>query len=253
MHKNFKKLIMAFVVFGAIFGMVAPVSANGVLYVGTADTNSAVTYDSVQEAVNNASANDTIHVAPGTYNESVEVTTDNLTIQNYNSSAGNVTIDATNQKYGEAFYGGESQNLSIGSNVLVDENVVYVNTSESENYDTVQEAVNNTVDNSTLRINPGTYNESLNVTSNHVRFANYNFSEGNVVLDATETNHSSVFRGEYKDNVSVGHKVTVKGNVWAIGGGGLGDIAGSTYFGVPMWAYLVVLVIGGYIYMEQDN
>ena len=66
MHKNIKRIIMAFVVFGAVFGMTVPVSANGALYVGTTDTNSAVTYDSVQEAVDNASANDTIHVAPGT-------------------------------------------------------------------------------------------------------------------------------------------------------------------------------------------
>lgn len=237
---------------GAFGGMV---SAGGTLYVGTTGTNDAVTYSSIQDAVNNASSGDTIEVASGTYNTTVDVTTNNVTINVYNSSNGDVVINASGEEYGEAFYGEYDHNLTLGTNVQVTEDVVYVGTSNTDGnytYTTIQNAINDTGSNTTISIAPGEYNESLNITSKNVGFINYNVSaDTDVVINATNTTSGDAFRGEYNSSVRVGQYITVKEETYA-GGGSLGDLATNEFAGIPYWAIALVAFVVGFLYYENE-
>ncbi|AAQ13799.1 hypothetical protein [His2 virus] len=242
-----------------ISSMAMPAAAAGTLYVGTSETNDAVTYSTVDDAVANASDGDTIELAPGTYNASIEVNTANLTIQRDSSvSSGTVTIDASGEKYGDAFYGSNDSSLSLGTNVAVTENVVTVdsaNTGNADTYGTISDAMDNTTANSTISIAPGTYNTSINVTSDNVGFVNNAPASGNVTIDATNTTEGSAFVGNYSDNVRVGGDITVEESVLGIGGGqfgeSVGNALGANVFGIPFWAIGVVALLVGYIYQTE--
>jgi hypothetical protein len=78
-------------------------------------------YTSIQNAVDNSSKGDYVHIYPATYNTSVNLTTGNLTFENANVSEGNVTIDATNTSSGIAFRNPSDYNYTVGENVTVKE------------------------------------------------------------------------------------------------------------------------------------
>lgn len=250
-----RSLIAVMVIFTVLGSVVTPVSAAGTLYVGTSGTNDAVTYDSVENAIENASAGDTIEVASGTYNVSAEVSTDNVTIQRYSSeSSGTVTLDATNEKYGDAFYGEHSQNVSFGTNVTVNENVITVNESNSgttDVYADIQTAVDNASANTTISIVPGDYNTSVNVTSENLGFVNDAPNDGDVTIDATNTSDGEAFTGNYSESIRIGQHLTVEESVFGVGGGAVGNAISYSVFGIPAWAIAVVALLLGYVYYEE--
>lgn len=255
---NYKKpAIAALVVLAALGSIALPVSAAGTHYVGVSGENEAVTYDSIQNAVENASAGDTIEVGSGTYEESIEATTDNITIQRYSSeTSGTVTIDASNQTYGDAFYGEHRHNYTFGSNVALTENTVTVdpnNTANADTYSSVQKAVDNSTANTTVEIVPGEYKESVNVTVDYLAFTNNAPSNGDVAINATNTTNGQAFYGNYSDNVRVGRYVTVNENVIGVGGGTIGQAVSFSLFGIPVWALAIVVGLLGYVYYEESN
>lgn len=253
---NIKKTaITAFVVMALIGSVVQPVAASGTLYVGTTSTNDAVTYSTIDNAVENASSGDTIEVASGTYNTSVEVTADNLNIiRSSSETSGTVTIDATNSKYGDAFYGDKAHNVTTGTNVALTENTVTVdanNTGTAGTYGTIQNAVDNATANSTVSIVPGEYQESVNVTTQSVAFVNNNPDNGNVTVNATQTDKGDAFYGEYDKQIRIGQNLIVEESVYGVGGGAIGSAVAFTLFGIPAWAILVVALLAGYVLYEE--
>lgn len=90
----------------------------------TGDTT-AQTFTTIQDAVNHTNASGTVQIVSGNYtlNDSVNVTSNNLTVSVYNSSNGNVTINGTNTSTGEVFTGEYAENVSIGQNVALEESV----------------------------------------------------------------------------------------------------------------------------------
>ncbi|QSJ05046.1 virion protein [Haloarcula virus Hardyhisp2] len=255
--KTFVGVMLALTV---ISSMAMPAAAAGTLYVGTSGTNEAVTYSTVENAVANATDGDTIEVAPGTYSESIEVNTANLTIQRDSSvSSGTVTINASGEKYGDAFYGESDSSLTLGTNVAVTENIVTVdsaNTANADTYGTISDAMDNTTANSTISIAPGTYNESINVTSENVGFVNNAPNSGSVTIDATNTTEGMAFFGEHSDDVRVSGSVTIEESVLGIGGGqfeeSVGNALTTNIFGIPFWAIAVVVLLAGYIYTAEE-
>lgn len=242
-----------------VFGSMAmPVSAAGTHYVGISGQNDAVSYDNLQDAVNNASSGDTIEVATGEYSTSVNVTTNNISIVRDSSvSSGTVTVNATQEMYGVAFYGEHDENLTLGTNVETVENTVTVDSANAEGttgtYSNVSNAMSNVDSNYTISIVPGTYNESVNVTSKNVGIENSDPASGSVTIDATNTSEGQVFYGPNSDSVRIGEDITVKENVIGIGGGAIGNAATFQVLGIPMWAIVVVALILGYVYVEESG
>jgi pectin methylesterase-like acyl-CoA thioesterase len=222
-------------------------------YVGTSNTNDAVTYDTIQKAVDNASEGSTIVVEPGTYNTSVMVETANLTFESNNSST--VTINAVNEPYGEAFYGLESNNVSLGSNVDKSENAAYVNASSysgnGTTYANLTEAFDNVSNNTVLYLGNGTYEGSWNVSNENISIRNYEPS-GDVTINSTNTTEGSAFTGEFAENVRIGPDVTIIGDVYAGGGGLSGSGFSMEFYGIPVWAIAVVLSLFGYAVIEME-
>lgn len=255
---RFKKSIIAALLVMAMLGsVVTPASAAGTLYVGTTGENEAVTYDSIDAAIQNASAGDTIEVSSGTYEESIDVTTNNVSIELYSGeTSGTVEINATDEIYGDALYGEHSHNVTLGSSVETVENTVTVDpedTSSTGVYGSVQNAVNNSVANTTIEIAPGEYSESVNVTAENLGFVNNAPSTGDVTINATDTTTGQAFTGEYSDNTRIGAYVTVEESVIGIGGGAIGDAVSYDVFGIPAWAIAIVAVLLAYVYYEETN
>lgn len=249
---NVVKLGMFLIV---IMTVMQPVSA-GTLYAGNMTSeNDAVTYENLQNAIDNASSGDTIEVSAMNYNESYDVTTDNLTIERYSGDTGTATVNATQEKYGDAFYGQYAHNLSTGTNVAVQENVFVVNQSQNE---TIADRIDNASDNAnissnfTLALTPGEYNHSVNVSYEYVAFVNHNPNDGNVTINAKPTNYSKAFRGEFAEDVRVGYHVQVKESVFGIGGG-FGDSLTMKFMGIPLWAIAIVALLLGYVWYEESN
>lgn len=253
--KTFGKFtIVLLTIVSMAFSGVSVAQADSTYYVGTENTNSAVTYDTIQKAVNAASANATIKVANGTYNTSVEVDTKNITLAPYDASK-TVVIDATNESYGDAIFGVEENTVNLHENVTLTENAVYVNTANAPNgattYNNVSTAFEGISNNTVMYVVPGEYtNESYNVTVENVAISNYNATQ-NLTFDATNTSEGSVFYGEYADTVRVDSDVTILGEVFASGGSfNLDSGIQTKFFGIPIWAIVVVVGIGGYIYQS---
>jgi len=249
---NYKKSLIALLAIMAVMGtVVQPVAAAGTLYVGTSSTNDAVTYDTLQAAVDNASNGDTIEVATGTYDTSIDVTTKNLTIVRDSSvTSGTVTINATNAKYGSATYGEYGSSLTLGTNVATNENIVTVdsaNTANTGTYGTIQNAVDNSTANTTVEIVSGTYNTSINVTTEYLAFENADSSQGNVTIDASNTTQGNAFYGEDSDTVRVGQNLIVESSVYGFGSGAIGSTLTMSVLGIPLWALIIVALLVGFV------
>lgn len=231
----------------------AMAQSGGTYYVNTTGTNDAVTYGTIQKAVDNAEANSTIVIAGGTYNNSVNVETANLTFNAYQT--GSVTINTTNEPYGEAFYGIESNGITLGSNVTASENAAYVNVSSysgsGTTYANLTEAFGSVSNDTTLYLGNGTYEGSWNVTSKNISVRNYDTS-GNVTINATNTTSGTAFTGEFAENVRIGPDVTVIGDVYA-GGGLSGSGLSMSFYGIPVWAIVVVLGLLGYAFTQMEE
>jgi len=254
------KGIALFLLVVTVVGMtvLAPVVSAATIEVnpdGTADHNT------IQDAVNAASDGDTINVTGGTYYETVEVTTSNLTIQ----SADSETVVITALRSGDDNLAVNDTTLSASNNVTFGENVVtydkvthVVDANGTGDYTTIQDAVNaSSSDNATvITIKNGTYNESVNVTVDWVLFTTFS-DNPDVTVDAENTTSGEAFVSEF-DNVFVDDSIVTLGAV--LGGGGAGGSSGfdlgiltNTFMGIPYWLIgLVALAIGYWYYTKEE-
>lgn len=150
---------------------------------------------------------------------------------------------------GMAFAAGSNYNTAYVGNATE------MGVNETQTYDTIQNATDNVAENGSVEIQSGTYNlsESVNVTESNVTYAAYS---DNITIDASNTSDSYAFVGNGSDTVSVGENVTIEGNVYAGGGGG--EISQSdleeTYYGVPLWGYLLgILALLGAAYKADSS
>jgi pectin methylesterase-like acyl-CoA thioesterase len=245
----------------AIIGLVAimaiaaiPVSAEGTIYVNTTDTNDAVTYDTIENAIENASSGATIKIAGGEYDTSVDVTTDNVTLEDYNTTDTTIVeINATNTDYGDALYGEYAHNVTLGSDVSISQNVVYVDIAGTAEFTSIQNAVDSVSNNTTISIEAGSeYQESVDFgDKEYIGLVNRYPSDGNVVINATNTESGDAFVSE--NNLRIGGYITVKEDVYAGGGAVIEDSLTSTFMGIPVWTWVIALVIVGYIYYDKSE
>lgn len=150
---------------------------------------------------------------------------------------------------------------SMGLAVAQTSNTVYVDpadtTADDNTYTTIQTAVNNSVENGTIKVVSGTYSENINLTVN------------NLTIESNSTNHVTIdgainaTENENVTEVHIGDNVTVVDGVMLQAGGGGGgisigagtDLLNDKLYGVPLalWGLLVLVVAYvGYIEYYQD-
>jgi len=218
-------------------------------------------HNTIQDAVNSASDGDTINVSGGTYYETVEVTTANLTIQSANGEmvyisalrSGDDTLAVNDTTLSDA------NNVTFGENVETFDRTNYVvDGNGTGDYETIQDAVNaSSSDNATvISIKNGTYNESVNVTVDRVLFKAFS-DNPDVTVDAENTTSGEAFISEF-DNVFVSGEIVTLGAV--LGGGGSGGSGGldfgmltNTIFGIPYWLIGVVALVIGYWWYSKEE
>lgn len=235
---------------------VTPVSAAQIT-VGEESTND---YSSIQDAVDNALDGDTIVIANGTYYESVNVTTANLTFKTASGVNQSVVVAAhkshANGNGSLAFDTSAVSGVTVDTNISqIDAQTVTVNASSTTgNYSTIQNATDNVVEGTVISIDPDTYNESVNVTTNYLYFKSSSTTE-NVTIDAQNTSTGIAIDDANAEGIFVGDNVKMLDA--ALGGSGgntiNADILGDTFFGIPLWAYLIVVIaLVGLYYREQN-
>lgn len=242
----------------AIVGLVAiltiatiPASAAGTIYVNTTDTNDAVTYNDLQTALDNAESGDTIEIASDNYTGEYEVNTDNVTIALYNTSNSDAIIDATNSTYGKAFFGPESHNLTLGSNITIQQDVVYVDNAGTAEFTSIQSAIDSVDNSTTIAIEGGEYSESLNITKQNLQFINRYPNTDSVTINATNTESGEAFTGEYESDIRIGGYITVEENVYTAGGA-IAEFTSQTIIGIPIWAWVIAVIAVGYVVNDSQ-
>jgi hypothetical protein len=237
-----QKVLIAFVALITITGFAMPVMGAVV----TVDKDGTGDYNSVQKAVNSASAGDTIELEGGeTYYESIDLTADNLNFTSSNNQTVEIVAYKSNGTQAIDFSSdGGTSTVNVGDNVrLVNKSVVTVNASDSNNYNNISEAINDTTHGTVVNIVPDTYNESVNITSDYVILQSTNTSE-NVTIDATNTTSGDAVV-ENGNGIIVRDSVKTINGVLGSGGGsiGLNDKVG----GIPKFVWLIVAGVGAFI------
>ena len=235
--------IVSMLVFTVI---VSSVALSGVASAATLTVNPDGTadYRTIQAAVDDAGEGDTVSVEPGVYHETVKVPQGNLTIESTSNSGENVTVVAVkaNGTLAVEHTTSDSNGVLTLSNVSTfDQNTTQVGSSSEANYSTVSDAVANVSDGDKVLLEPGTYNESVNVTNTYVMFQSTNMSQ-NVTVDASNTSEGQAFR-ENENVVYYGSNIKEVNAV--LGGGGSSESGLSgTMFGVPNFVWGIVVIAG---------
>lgn len=138
-------------------------------------------------------------------------------------------------------------------------NATEMDVSGNYTYTTISDAINNTAPNGTINVQEGNYTltETVNVT--HENITVQSFNNTNVFINATNTTMGYAFDGNGSDTLSIGQNITIDGNVFASGGSGGSDTSDlpkltKTYYGIPLWAFLVVVLLGLFgVYEYEEN
>jgi hypothetical protein len=142
----------------------------------------------------------------------------------------------------------------VGDTTEVDSETGTTDTT-GQTYATIQEAVNHTNANGEVKIQGGNYtlNDSVDVTANNVTVSVLNASNGNVTINGTNTSTGEVFTGEYAENVTIGQNVALEETVFASGGAvsGTQEFLSQTFMSVPYWAIGIILLLIGYVWMNE--
>jgi pectinesterase len=214
----------------------------------TVDTDGTADYNSIQAAVDAAADGDVVNVTPGTYYETVDVDTSNVTIRNANPDEGKVNIVAVRSNGGD---GTLAVNSSDATNTTLDTGVETVNKSVLEvgdsgaDYLNIQTAVDNADPGTVIKIQPDTYETSVNVSEDWIVFAST--TGDNVTVDASDTSVGLAFYGDGAD-WSVGDGIEQIDAALAGGGG-----SGGTLGGMDTTTVLVVaVVVGGFFLVGRE-
>lgn len=208
-------------------------------------------YTTIQEAVDNAASGDVIQVEGGTYYETVYVSTSDVTIESANGETVNIVANKANGTDAFSYDSSITTAPTVGANITEhDQNTTEVNTGATGAYATIQEAVNNTDSGDKVVIAPGTYNESVNVTSDYLMFVSSDTTQ-NVTIDASNTTSGEAL--VLNDNTALVHD-SVKTVSGVLGGGGTSDTLNGETGGIPNIVWAIVVVVGGYyLYSRQEE
>ena len=99
-------------------------------------------------------------------------------------------------------------------------------------------------------IEPGTYNESVNVTSDYMMFQSTNASQ-NVTVDASNTSDGQALR-THDYTTYVDSEIDTVNAVLGGGGSGSGTLDG-TFAGVPNVVWMLVVALGGIVYYKRQE
>lgn len=130
-------------------------------------------------------------------------------------------------------------------------NATEMGVNSSQTYDSIQNASDNVAENGSVVIQTGNYtiSEEITIQENNVT---YQANTDSVTIDVNTTS-GYAFNASNVETFEVGENVTISGDVFAGGGsGGSGDTGSSLetkYYGFPLWAYLLgILVVLALLY-----
>jgi hypothetical protein len=247
---NYSKFGFAFVALTIALGAMAMPVIGATITVNPDGTED---YTTIQSAVDNAGEGDTVRVEPGVYHETVSVSQGNLTIESASDSGENVTILAVKANGTDAVKHTTSDTngvLTLNNVSDVDESNATVGSSTEANYSTIQNATDNLGMGDKVFIEPGTYNESVNVTSDYMMFQSTNASQ-NVTVDASNTSDGQAFR-THDYTTYVDSDINTVNAVLGGGGSGSGTLDG-TFAGVPNVVWMLVVALGGIVYYKRQE
>ena len=127
------------------------------------------------------------------------------------------------------------------------DNAVFVDaenaSGNADTYAEVQVAVDNATEGGHVHIKPGTYNESVNLTTNDLHFVSNTTSGENVTIDGANTDSGVAFQNPNNNGYTLGDNVYLN-DASASGGSGSGvNSISQEYFGIPLWVYLIVALV----------
>ncbi len=134
-------------------------------------------------------------------------------------------------------------------------NVTVGDNSTEYDYTTIQGAVDNASEYNHIVIQEGTYNTSVNLSTNNLYFE---AESGNVTIDGSNTSSGVAFQNPNDYNYTTADNVELIG--MSSGGSGTSDgsnqimnLVTSTVFGIPYWLIAIALIAIAYVANERQN
>lgn len=221
-------------------GAVSAADADADETITVGDTSGTADYATVQEAVDNADSSMHTHIEIDStaYSETerVEISNDDVYFET-EASGNTVTIDEVVSPYGNSY----SSNADV--TVTNELTVHFVGEDASDDFSTIQDALDSAAETDYISVESGTYAENLTVETNDITVVS---ADGETATIDGDVDSSAVSTFTTGNNVQIG----------VSGGGGFtldSSTLQDTVFGVPVFAWLLLIGVGGFIYMKEDD